>query len=132
MLQTLIKAVSVLLVSFFFISTAMSGEADFKIAVAAESKDSYSQISMKAARAPYFLIFDHSGKLLEKVDNHHADAHGGAGPSAAKFLAGKKVNVVIAGHFGDKMTATLKAGKIKYVKKQGVVIGAVQEQIHAK
>jgi predicted Fe-Mo cluster-binding NifX family protein len=47
-------------------------------------------------------------------------------------LVRKKINVVIAGQFGRKMTAALKAGKRLFVEKQGVVIDTVKEQIYAK
>ena len=66
------------------------------------------------------------------MDNPYADAKGGAGPKAANLLAEKKVKMIIAGQFGDKVADMLKAKKIKYVEKQGVVIDAVKEQIHAK
>ena len=115
-----------------FTAICTAGEPEFKVAVAADSKEKSGQISMVAGRAPYFLIFDKAGKLLETVDNPHTDAKGGVGRSTANFLAKKKVTVVIAGRFGSKMVSALKATNIKYIERQGVAVDEIKGVEHAK
>ena len=74
-----------------------------KIAVASLGKEISSEISDRAGRAPYYLIFDKPEKILEVIDNPFNVGGGGAGFAGAKMLADKKVNVVIAGQFGPNM-----------------------------
>ena len=68
--------------------------------------------------------------MLEKLANPYSSDAGRAGPSAAAFLAGKKVTVLIAGRVGGKMANALKIKNIHYIEKQGVVIDSVREVIH--
>lgn len=112
--------------------TAMAEEKAFTIAVAADGQNDSSRISIVAARTPFFLIFNKQGRLLEAINNPYVNATDDAGPSAANFLADKKVNAVIAGHFGRKMLAVLITEKIQPVERQGLVVDAVREQTHAK
>lgn len=104
----------------------VAGEVDFIFAVASDKQEATGQVSKVAARAKYFLIFDNDGKLLETVTNPYTDARGGAGPSTVTLLAGKKVNIVVAGRFGSKMSSALKAADIDYFEKQGKVIDAIK------
>jgi len=90
------------------IGTALTEEREATIAVAAEGQNGLAKISMVAARAPFFLIFNKKVSLLEVPC---VDAKGGAGPSAADLLTGKKVNVVIAGHCRQKMMTILTTQK---------------------
>ncbi len=78
------------------------------------------------------MIFVKAGKLLETAGNPHVDAAGGAGVSTANFLAEKMVDIVIAGRFGPKMAAALKAAHIKYIEKQGIVVDAIKGVEHAQ
>ena len=91
------------------------------IAVATFEKTESSQISEKAARAPYYLVFDKSGKLREIISNPFRDAEGGAGPKMADLLAEKNVTVVVAGAFGYKMAKALEAKGIKHHAATGIV-----------
>jgi len=97
------------------------------IAVATLEKTENSQISDKAAHAPYYLIFDKSGNLLEVISNPFRDAARGAGPKVADFLAGKNVTVVVAGAFGYKMAKALEEKGIKYHEATGIVKQAVEK-----
>ena len=121
-----------LLAWLLFIGVCIAGEPEFKIAVASNGQEKSGQVSMEAGRAPYYLIFDKAGNLLETAVNPHAGAAGGAGGSTAGFLAEKKVNMVIAGRFGSKMAAALKAAEIKYIEKQGIAIDVIKGVEHAK
>ena len=97
-----------------------------KIAVAASSKTAKASVSNMAAKCPYYLIFNNKGELIEVIDNPYRDASGGAGPSAANFLAQQGVTLVIAGNFGSKMINTLKNKGITHFEFKGRVDDAVK------
>ena len=120
----------------FFISLAillfcpvMVNAADLeniKIAVAASSKNTKISVSNMAARCPYYLIFDNKGELIEVIDNPYKDVRGGAGPSAANFLAQRGVDIIVAESFGSKMIdALINNGKMHF-EFQGDVDDAVK------
>ncbi len=114
---------------FLFLSVFVFAQSQQEriIAVATFEKTESSQISDKAARAPYYLVFDKSGKLLEIISNPFHDAAGGAGPKMADLLAEKNVTVVVAGSFGYKMANALEAKGIKYHEATGIVKKAVEK-----
>lgn len=123
--------VSGLLAWLLFAGICVAAESEFTIAVAADGQEKTGQISKVAGRAPYFLIFDEGSNLLETVANPHAEATGGAGPDTAKFLAGKKINLVMAGRFGHKMAVALTAANIKFIEQQGIIVDEVKGVNHA-
>jgi len=127
-----ISILSAVLVWFLLAGTGVGVEQELKIAVASDGKVKSGVISMSAGRAPYFLFFDGGGNLLEAVANPHADDSGGAGPSAAAFLADKKVGLLLAGRVGPKMVDALQSVKIKYIEKQGTIIDGIKGVGHAK
>ncbi|MDY6838102.1 MAG: NifB/NifX family molybdenum-iron cluster-binding protein [Thermodesulfobacteriota bacterium] len=99
------------------------------MAVAAIDKTENAQVSEKAARAPYYLIFHEHGKLMEVVANPFHDVSRGAGPKVVSFLAKQNVSVVIAGDFGHKIATSLHEQGINYYEATGMVKKAVQEFI---
>lgn len=103
-----------------------------KIAVAASSKTAKASVSNMAAKCPYYLIFNNKGELIEVIDNPYRDASGGAGPSAANFLAQRGVTIVIAGNFGSKMINTLKNKGITHFEFKGRVDDAVKRVLQLK
>lgn len=109
---------------------AFAGEKqEIKIAVAASAAEDTSEISRLAGRAPYYLIFDINGKLLEVTPNKFRDARGGAGIAVANFLADKQVTAVIAGEFGPNMIDALKKRGVKYFQMTGGAKKAVEELV---
>ncbi len=114
---------------FLFLSAFVFAQSQQEriIAVATFEKTESSQISDKAARAPYYLVFDKSGKLLEIISNPFSDAARGAGPQVADLLAEKNVTVVVAGAFGYKMEKALEAKGIKHHEATGIVKKAVEK-----
>jgi predicted Fe-Mo cluster-binding NifX family protein len=90
------------------------------IAIAADSAGTDAQVSMHAARAPYYLLFGGDGELMEVVDNPHAEAGHGAGPRAAEFLQAKGVTQLIAGEFGPRLVAELEQRGIGHRMASGV------------
>ena len=109
-----------------FQPTLMGGEKVI-IAVAADGETLEDSVSHVAARCPYFLIVDSKGKLSEVVENPYKDNRGGAGVSAANFLAGRNVTVVVAGSIGNKMQDALEVQEITYYEFEGSVEEAVRE-----
>ena len=100
-----------------------------KIAIATINKKEDSKISSRGGRAPYFLIFNENGELLESVSNPFAIGGGGAGISVAQMLADKKVDVVVAEVIGGNMRSALEERGVKYYEKRGVAKEIVQEII---
>lgn len=100
------------------------------IAVAAVDRTGDSQISQIAAHAPYYLIFDKNGYLLEVVHNPFRDAARRAGPKVAALLAEKNVTVMVAGDFGPKLKTALDEKGINHLATTGVVQKAIQELLN--
>jgi len=132
MLPMQMRIVHVLLALLLFTGICVAGEPEFKIAVASTEQEKSGQVSIEAGRAPYYLIFDKVGNLLEAVANPYADVAGGAGGSTADFLATKKINMVIAGQVGSKMAAALKTANIEYFEKQGIIADVIKGVEYAK
>jgi predicted Fe-Mo cluster-binding NifX family protein len=108
------------------------GEEDVIIAVASDGKTLEDSVSQSAARCPYFLFIDGTGKLLEAVDNPYADEIRGAGISAANFLVERNVTTFIAGRFGDKMKNVLETKEIACFEFQGIVEEAARKILEKK
>ena len=79
-----------------------------KIAIAAMGKKMDTEVGGQAGRAPFYLIFDENGSLLETLKNPFSRGGGGAGFGVAKMLADKQVTVAVAGEFGQNMVKALK------------------------
>ena len=122
-------------IAILFLCSLMVHAADFKntkIAVASSGKTEKASVSNRAARCPYYLIFDKKGELIEVIDNPYGDAGGAAGPSAANFLAKTGVTMVIAGDFGSKMTNALKNNGITPFGFKGSVGDAVKKSLEGR
>jgi len=90
-----------------------------KIAIAVLKKKENARISYQAGRAPYFLLFNEKSELTETVSNPFSRGGGGAGFGAAKMLADMKVDMVVAGRFGEKMIGALEERGLKYREMTG-------------
>lgn len=102
-----------------------------RIAVAALGKKPDSEISEQAGRSPYYLIFDEQGALLEMLKNPFSRGGGGAGFGVTKMLADKRVEVAVAGMFGQKMVAALQERGLRACTSKGTVqegLAVVNEQ----
>ena len=116
---------------FLFFNTAVFAQPHQAqiIAVATFEKTESSEISDKAARASYYLVFDKSGKLLEVISNPFCNDTRGAGPKVADLLTEKNVTVVVAGAFGHKMAKALEEKGIKHHEASGIVKNVVEDLI---
>jgi len=123
----MLKILIVLITFVLMFQPHVRGEEKVIIAVASDGDTLKASVSHMAARCPYFLIVDGKGKLLEAVENPYKDTRGGAGVSAANFLAGKNVTIVIAGNFGNKMIDALEAHKIAHFEFEGTAKKAIRK-----
>ncbi len=128
----MLRIVIVLIMLVLMFPPCSVGEEDVIIAVASEGKTLKDSVSQVAARCPYFLFVDGTGKLLEAVDNPTEDTKGSAGVSAANFLAERNVTIVIAGRFGDKMKDALETKEIAYFESKGIVEEAIRKVLEKK
>jgi len=128
----MLRIVVVFITLVLIFSPCSVGEEDIVIAVASDGKTLKDSVSQLAARCPYFLFIDGTGKLLEAVDNPYVETIGGAGVSAANFLAERNVTIVIAGMFGDKMRNVLETKEIAYFESQGIVEEAIKNVLEKK
>ena len=129
------KRIILISTAILFLCSVSGNASDFKngkIAVASSGKTEKASVSNRAAKCPYYILFDSKGELIEVIDNAYADASGGAGPSAANFLAETGVTMAIAGNFGSKMTNTLKNNGITLFRFKGSVGDAVKTALEGR
>lgn len=100
-----------------------------RVAIAAMKSDISSEVSSKAARAPFYLVFDENGELLESIENPYAEVGGGAAPKASRLLAENGIDRVVAEEFGAKFKALLEGAGIEPIQKSGEVQKALRELI---
>ena len=103
-----------------------------RIAIAAVGDSVTSEISMRAGRAPYYLVFDKKGVFLKSIKNPSQMQGGGASSVVVDLLIKESVKTVIAGKFGDKMKKQLKVNKIKYHERTGITKEIVETIIKNK
>jgi predicted Fe-Mo cluster-binding NifX family protein len=96
-------------------------------AVAADAPAADALVSAVAARAPYLLIFDAQGALLETFPNPAADSPRGAGRALAEVLEQHGVRVFIAGEIGRKLAPELESRGIRAHTASGPAIQAVKD-----
>ena len=115
--------------AILFLFAVMVNAAEMRFAVASSDKTAEASVSNAAAKCPYYLIFDSKGELTEVIDNPYKNASGGAGPSAADFLAQRDVTMVIAVDFGSKMLNALESKSITHFEFNGSVNDAVKRAL---
>lgn len=99
------------------------------IAIASKGKTPASEVSEVAARAPYFLIFDSTGKFLGAFENPFTAAKGGAGTAVVSFLEQKGAGMVVAGGFGMRMLNALSSQGMRYMEFRGTVDEALKKAL---
>ncbi len=97
-----------------------------KIAVATEGPDEHAAISRQTARAPFVLIFDGSGNLLESIENP-ITVDRRAGPAMARWLSDKQVDTLIGGGIGRNLATGLETHRISGVEMSGSAADAVKD-----
>ena len=99
------------------------------IAIAATAPELDGQIAMHGARAPFYLLFDERGNMLEVLANPVVQAKGGAAPQAALFLADKGVTLLAAGDFGNRFISELEERGIGHARMSGLISDVIVELI---
>ena len=97
-----------------------------KIAIAAVEPDLFSSISPQGARAPFYLVFDAEGKLVEALTNPHVQA-AGAGQKVADMLFEKDIHTFVAADLGPVLRDRLLHHNIRYLQKTGLVNDVLKE-----
>ena len=100
-----------------------------RIAIATLGDSASSEISEKAGRAPYYLIFDGNGDFIKSVKNPSRTRGRRASSGVVDLLLKESVKTVIAGKFGNKMKKLLETNKIKFQQKTGIAKEVVDELI---
>jgi len=101
------KVISALLAILFLISSLAFAEQKGKILVATKEKSSEAAVSDKAGLAPYFLIFDEKGNLVETIDNPFKGKNE-AGKLMLGFLVEKGVTAIIGRDYCGDIIGILK------------------------
>lgn len=98
-----------------------------RIAVAVDHNEATTNVSLYGGRAPYFLVFDEHGNLLNSFANpfHAIDRH--AGYEVSMLLAEMGIDIVIGGVFGPTMISELSSRAIKCITKSGPALDTVLE-----
>ena len=94
-------------------------------AVASNGPAKESPVSDQAARSPFYLLFDESGNILERLENPVSPVTGRAAPQAVGFLAGWGIHAFLAARFGEKMLRELDSIGVDAVEANGPVGTAI-------
>lgn len=92
-----------------------------RIAIAASEPRDTADVNSRAARAPYLFIYDGPDDVLEMLQNPFDEHERAMGARMADFLAGKGVEMVIAGHFGSGFVEALSRKGMRWQAMDGTV-----------
>jgi len=106
-----------------------AGKGDI-IVVAANGETRADSVSAQAGNAAWFLIFNKSGELVEKLPNPEKKAEN-PGIAVVDFLVGKGATVVVAEGFGPKIVSTMESKGIRPVTFKGSVHDALKSVFEA-
>ena len=96
-----------------------------KVGVAATGGSLDAEVSEQFGRCAYFLIVDSETMHFEAFSNPAASMAGGAGPAAARELANRQAEVVLAGRVGPNAQRALEAAGIQFSQASGKARDAV-------
>lgn len=126
------KVISAVVVVLFLVAgLAVAGQKG-KICVATKEKSSEAAVSDKAGLAPYFLIFDEKGNLVETIDNPFKERKLEAGHLMVGFLADKGVTAVIGKDYCGDIIGILKNKGISPYNFEGSAAEAVTKVVHGQ
>jgi len=93
-----------------------------KIFISATDTNIDQAFNPRFGRCDYFILVDTKTLDWEALANPAADATGGAGPQAVKFIADRGAEAVISGRYGPSAFTALDAAGIKaYIASDGSV-----------
>ena len=125
------KVISTVLAILFLMTGLAFAEQKGNICVATKEKSAEAAVFDKAGLAPYLLIFDGKGKMIEAVANPFKDKEG-AGKSVAELLKNKGVTVIVAEELGGQIAEVMKSKGIKAVSFKGSAAAAVKKILQSK
>jgi predicted Fe-Mo cluster-binding NifX family protein len=125
------KVISVVWVVLFLVSGLAFAEQKGKIAVSTNAKNTKAAVSDKAGLAPFFLIFDEKGKLIEAVENPFKEEKGKAGHLMTDFLAANGVTVVIGENYCGTIVDVLNNKGVTPFNFKGSAEDAVKKVLHS-
>jgi len=100
-----------------------------KIAVAVMKPEIEASVASHGARAPFYLLFNEKGEMLEVLSNPYIELGRGVAPLAARLLSGKGVTLLAAGDFGPRFVSELKLKGINHAQYSGKVSEIVRQLI---
>jgi predicted Fe-Mo cluster-binding NifX family protein len=92
-----------------------------RIAVAANERNENADISSRAARAPFYFIYDAGNRAVDVIANPFSQRERAMGLRMADFLASKGVKLVIAQRFGSAFVEALERKGMRSAVMQGSV-----------
>ncbi len=127
------RHIKLLILSVFFVFSALAGHTAEKqsayIAAAVEGPSGSALLSGVAARAPYYIFYDKSGRVTESIQNPFRSQQA-AGPRLTEFLVSKGVKIFIAESFGNgRMPALLTSRGVTLKESKGTADDAVKQLI---
>ena len=100
-----------------------------KIAVAALTSLTDSQVSSYPLRAPFILFFDESGGFLEAVDNPFRKAGGHKGYGMARLLSDNMVEMLIVRDIPPAMSRIMEEAGVRVMETEGDALRSISEYI---
>ncbi len=101
-----------------------------KIAISSTGPDIEADIDMRFGRCPYFLVVEVDGGEIKNTDsfeNTGAQQMGGAGISAAQFVADKGAKAIITGNVGPRAFQVFSQFGIEVYTASGKIKDAVEK-----
>lgn len=96
-----------------------------KIAVAATTNNISADVSIYGGRAPFFLIFDEEGNLLDCWTNKFTEMESGAGYEVSQMMIEENVDILVGGVLGPTIIRELTNHGIRSVSTSGPAREAV-------
>jgi predicted Fe-Mo cluster-binding NifX family protein len=125
------KVMSAVLVVLFLVVGVAFAEQNGKIMVATKQKSPEAAVSELAAQAPYLLIFDSKGKLIEAIENP-LKGNIGSGKLMLGFMVEKGVTAVIGRDFCGDIIGIYKDKGITTYNFEGSAAEAVAKVLQGK
>ncbi|MGI6253841.1 MAG: NifB/NifX family molybdenum-iron cluster-binding protein [Aminivibrio sp.] len=92
------------------------------IGVAASGKDEGSTVAERFARAPWFIIADEDGKIIEAVENDAGAEQHGAASKALMTLSRNRVTVVLAPQLGPNAMGFMRQANMEAYGASGLTV----------
>lgn len=127
------RHLKLIILSVFLMLSVLAGHAAEKtgayIAAAVDGPSGSALLSGVAARAPYYIFYDKTGKALETIQNPFRSQQA-AGPRLTEFLVSKGVRIFVAQSFGSgRMPALMTSRGVLLKEFNGTADDAVKQLI---